>query len=104
MAIYEHLRVIAVEHPVDRESGETRIRAVCEKVDPEFINLNLTNQDASVIEAFKNNVGNTLMVPVRHGVYEGRPFTAFEKGNQVIPTGQFLADKPKTPPKKGLLS
>jgi hypothetical protein len=104
MSIYEHLIIKEVKHNTDRQTGETRIQAVCERVDPDFLNINLSSLDADTIQSFKDSVGKTVMVPVRHGVYEGRPFTAFDKGQKIIPTSSLPDRAKSTAPKKGLLS
>jgi len=80
MTTYAHLKVLDVTETRDRETGELRIRAVCEQVDPERVNLNLSQQSAEIIQKFKNMKGKTAMIPVRHGVFNDRPFTSFQDG------------------------
>lgn len=105
MSIYEHLLIKEVRQNTDR-AGETRITAVCERIDPDFLNINLSAQDSETIQSFRDLIGRPAMVPVRHGLYEGRPFTAFDKGQKIISVLTSLAERPKMPQnkKKGILS
>jgi len=80
MATYAHLRILDVTETRDNETGEVRIRAVCEQVDPERVNLNLSKQTAETIAKFKKLKDKTAMIPVRHGVFNDRPFTSYEDG------------------------
>lgn len=85
MANYMHLKIVDVTETKDRETGEIRIRAECIQVDPEKVNLNLSRKTADIISKMRSLKGKSAMVPVKHGVFNDRPFTSFDDGT-IIPT------------------
>ncbi|MCQ8104688.1 hypothetical protein NP590_11275 [Methylomonas sp. SURF-2] len=97
MADYLPVRVIQItERKTD--DGEIRKSAVCQTVQPEQFNLNLSRLDAARLQKFNDNVGNIIMVPIRRGEINGRPFTSIADGHifrdsDVVATFS-LTDKP----------
>lgn len=97
MADYLPVRVLQI---IERKTddGEIRKSAVCQTVQPEQFNLNLSRLDAARLQRFNDNIGNILMVPVRRGEMNGRAFTSIADGHifrdsDVVATFS-LTDKP----------
>lgn len=97
MADYLPVRVLQI---IERktEDGEIRKSAVCQTVQPEQFNLNLSKLDAARLQKFNDNVGNIIMVPIRRGEINGHPFTSITDGHifrdsDVVATFS-LTDKP----------
>lgn len=81
MAEYLPLKVVDVVERTNPETGEMRLSAICTTVQPETVTLNLGRVDATRIQKIQENKGNILMIPIRRGEINGRPFASITDGH-----------------------
>ena len=99
---HTHLRILEIVRDQDPSDPRAeRIRAVCEEMQPRKFNLNLSKQNADVIQKFAEHIGGIAMVPTRSGTLsDGTPFISYDKDAEFISIQKgnkpfAVTDKPK---------
>jgi hypothetical protein len=82
------------------DNGEIRMTARCRTVQPELINLNVSKLDSARLQKFNTSKGKILMVPIRRGEMNGRPFVSIQDGHIFhdpdVQANFELTDKPQS--------
>lgn len=82
---YKHLVVEDIIEDLNPQDRSVRIRARVREMEPRTHMMNLSTQEASVLNLMKSLVGKPAMIPCREGMFQGMPFLSFLNDEPVIP-------------------
>ena len=96
--MYDLFKLIDISQNTDQTTGEIRTYLNAVPAKPSQARMNLTIKNADTINQLQSLVGKTVMLPIEHGVFDGRPFIRLldDPIMQAAPlNGTSAASKPK---------
>jgi hypothetical protein len=86
---YKLLKFLSIERDVNRETGEQRVYANFQELQPERKRVNLSKADAGLLQAFEALQGKTVMLSAEDRFFKGDDgifsYLALQKGDGALP-------------------